>query len=56
VVFEGFLDFGQSVEPREKGGAFFAVVQALVEFVADDAVEVCDFAISRHRNFHWLWG
>lgn len=43
---EDTLDFGEGVEPGEELGAGGAVIDALVEFIAEDAGEAGDFAFA----------
>jgi hypothetical protein len=44
VLLDDFLDFGEPVEPGEEFAGFLAVVEALVEFLADGGGEAGDFA------------
>jgi hypothetical protein len=44
VLLEDFLDLGEGVEPGEEFGGFLAIVEALVEFLADGGGEAGDFA------------
>ena len=41
---EDALDFGQGIEPGEEFGAVGAVVEAMVEFIADEFGEAGDFS------------
>ena len=42
------LDFGKGVEPIDKGFAFFAVVEAVVELLPDGMRETSDFSSAGH--------
>ena len=61
VFGEEGLDFGEGVEPLDEVHAGFAVVEALVELVAEGARETGDFAGAFHRirglwvNFYHGW-
>ena len=50
IVLEDFFDFGEGVEPGDETGADFAVGEAAVELIADEARETGDFADSGHTK------
>lgn len=47
--FKDIFDFGDVVEPIDEGDAWFAIVEALVEFVANVAWETGDFTSAGHE-------
>ena len=56
LVTEDLLDLGQAVEPLDEADSGFAVIEALVELIAQGARETGDFTCSSHKiGFEGSW-